>query len=67
MMSGIISKSYCNKSISVTFNLMVDTTRQATKVLLQVGQDIETIGCSSLSAAVSADEQSRAKVLIFNF
>jgi len=27
-----------------------------TKVLLQAGLDVETIGCSSLSAAVPADE-----------
>ena len=38
-----------------------------TKVLLQVGQDVGTIGYKSLSAVVSADEQSQAKVLIFNF
>ena len=29
--------------------------QRPTKVLLQAGQDVETIGCSSLSAAVSAD------------
>jgi len=44
------------------------TARQPiTKVLLQVGQDVGAIGCSPLSAAVPADEQSQAKVLIFNF
>jgi len=30
--------------------------QQPTKVLLQAGLDVETIGCSSLSAAVPADE-----------
>jgi len=39
----------------------------STKVLLQVGRDVGAIGCKSLSAAVSADEQSQAKVLTFNF
>jgi len=29
-----------------------------------VGQDVEAIGCSSLSATVSADEQSQSKGLI---
>jgi len=32
-----------------------ETTQQLTKVLLQAGLDVETIGCSSLSAAVPAD------------
>jgi hypothetical protein len=40
---------------------------QLTKVLLQVGLDVVNFGCSSLSAAVQADEQSQAKVLIFSF
>jgi len=40
---------------------------QVTKVLLQVGLDIEKFGCSSLSATVPADEQSQAKGLIFIF
>jgi hypothetical protein len=40
---------------------------QLTKVLLQAGLDVVNFGCSSLSASVSADEQSQAKVLIFNF
>jgi len=31
------------------------------------GADGSTIGCSSLSATVPADEQSQAKVLIFIF
>jgi len=41
--------------------------RAHTKVLLQVGLSVEAIGCKSLSAAVSADEQSQAKILTFNF
>ena len=41
--------------------------RAHTKVLLQVGLYVEAIGCKSLSAAVSADEQSQAKILTFNF
>jgi len=40
---------------------------QVTKVLLQVGLDDGAIGYKSLSAVVSADEQSQAKLLIFNF
>lgn len=38
-----------------------------TKVLLQVELDVEAIGCKSLPATVSADEQRQAKVLNFNF
>jgi len=33
----------------------VTKNERTTKVLLQAGLDVETIGCSSLSAAVSAD------------
>ncbi len=38
---------------------------QLTKVLLQVGLDVGTIGYKSLSVYVSTDEQSQAKVPIF--
>jgi len=35
--------------------------------LLQVGRDGTAIGCGSLSAAASADEESQAKVLSSTF
>ena len=35
---------------------MPDDNERTTKVLLQVALDVETIGCESLSAVVSADE-----------
>jgi len=34
---------------------VADKERHITKVLLQAGLDVETIGCSSQSAAVPAD------------
>jgi len=55
-------------NVSERPSLIITVPSQGTpKVLLQVGLDIETIGYKSLSAVVSADEQSQAKVLIFNF
>ena len=41
--------------------------RHTTKALLQAWLNVEAIGYKPLSAAVSADEQSQAKVLTFNF
>jgi len=46
--------------VSIKNNLSCNQARREklplTKVLLQAGLDVETIGCSSLSAAVPADE-----------